>query len=134
MMCKAARPCSSSALILSFASAYLRERGLYRQARPLAERGVALAEAALGPDHVEVGSRRDNLGRVLLALGDLPGAREQFERALQISEAALGPNHPTVGTRRGNLALVLHALGDLSGARDQSERALQISEAALGVH
>lgn len=70
--------------LLDRASAYLRERGQYRQARPLAERGVALAEAALGPDHVEVGSRRDSLGRVLLALGDLPGAREQFERALQI--------------------------------------------------
>jgi hypothetical protein len=40
---------------------------------------------------------------VLQALGDLPGARDQFERALAISEAALGPDHPTVRTVRRNL-------------------------------
>ena len=76
--------------------------------------------------------RRSNLGSVLQALGDLPGAREQLERALAISEAALGPDHPDVGIRRNNLGSVLQALGDLPGAREQYERALAISEAALG--
>ena len=77
-------------------------------------------------------SCRNNLGGVLRALGDLPGAREQYERALAISEAALGPDHPNVGICRNNLGRVLQDLGDLPGAREQYERALAISEAALG--
>jgi len=35
--------------LLDRASTYLRERGQYRQARPVAERAVAVTEAALGP-------------------------------------------------------------------------------------
>ena len=118
--------------LLDRASTYLRERGQYRQAKPLAERGLAIAEATAGPDDPQVAWRFDELGRVLRELGDLPGAREQFERALAIGEAALGPDHPDVTTWRGNLGGVLRALGDLPGAREQFERALAAGEAALG--
>lgn len=97
--------------LLDRASTYLRERGQYRQAKPLAERAVAVTEAALRPDDLEVAWRHDNLGRVLQDLGDLTGARAQLERALEISEAALGPDHPHVGTHRNNLGNVL---GDLA--------------------
>jgi tetratricopeptide (TPR) repeat protein len=118
--------------LLDRASTYLRERGQYQQAKPLAEQAVALTEAALGPDDVEGAWRHDNLGRVLRILGDLAGARQQLERALEISEAALGPDHPHMGTWRNELGLVLQDQGDLAGARKQYERALEISEAALG--
>ena len=80
--------------LLDRASTYQRERGQYRQALPLAQRALAVTTAALGPDHPDIGIRRNNLGRVLHDLGDLTGARTQYERALQISEAALGPDHP----------------------------------------
>ena len=118
--------------LLDRASTYLRERGLYAQALPLAERGVVVTEGALGSDDVEVGWRLDGQARVLQYLGDLTGARTQLERALQISEAAHGPDHPDIGTLRNNLGSVLQDLGDLTGARTQLERALQIGEAALG--
>jgi tetratricopeptide (TPR) repeat protein len=118
--------------LLDRASTYLRERGQYQQARPLAERAVALTEAALGPQHVEAAWRHDNLGLVLQAQGDLASARKQYERALEISETTLGPDHPTVGTYRNNLGGVLQDQGDLAGARKQYERALEISETALG--
>jgi tetratricopeptide (TPR) repeat protein len=118
--------------LLDRASTYLRERGQYRQAKPLAERAITIAEAAARLGDPQVAWRRDTLGRVLRALGDLPGAREQYERALAISEAALGPDHPTMATLRNNLGLVLQDLGDLPGAREQYERALAIGEAALG--
>ena len=114
------------------ASTYLRERGQYRQAKPLAERGITIAEATFGPGDPEVAWRRDELGRVLRALGDLSGAREQYERALAIGEAALGPDDSDVATWRSNLGRVLRDLGDLPGAREQYERALAIGEAALG--
>jgi tetratricopeptide (TPR) repeat protein len=117
--------------LLDRASTYLRERGQYRQARPLAERGLTIAEAAAGPDDPQVAWRCDTLGRVLRELGDLPGARDQFERALAIGEAALGPDHPDMATWRGNLGTTLWTLGDLPGARDQYEQALAAGEAAL---
>jgi tetratricopeptide (TPR) repeat protein len=118
--------------LLDRASTYLRERGQYQQARPIAERAVAVTEAALGPADLEVAWRCDTFGRVLQALADLAGARAQFERALAIGEAALGPNNPHVATWRSNLGSVLQDLGDLAGARGQYERALAIGEAALG--
>jgi tetratricopeptide (TPR) repeat protein len=118
--------------LLDRASRYLRERGLYRQARPIAERALALTEAALGPQDAKVAWRCDGLGQVLQDLGDLAGAKAQYERALAISEAALGPDHPTMATLRGNLGSVLRDLGDLTGARTQFERALAIGEATPG--
>jgi tetratricopeptide (TPR) repeat protein len=118
--------------LLARASTYLRARGQYRQAKPLAEQAVDLTEAALGPDHPEVGWRHDELGRLLRHLGDLAGARTQAEQALAITEAAFGPDHPDVGTQRNELGLVLRDLGDLAGARTQHEQALAIGEAALG--
>jgi tetratricopeptide (TPR) repeat protein len=118
--------------LLDRASMYPRERGLYRQARPVAERALAVTEAALGPEDVAVGSCWDELGSVLRELGDLAAARVQSQRALAIGETALGLNHPNVATWSGNLGHVLRELGDLAGARAQLERALVISGTALG--
>jgi tetratricopeptide (TPR) repeat protein len=118
--------------LLDQASTYLRGRGQYRQARPIAERAVAISEVALGLDHPDIAGSRNNLALVLQALGDLAGARVQLERAVAIGEAALGPNHPNVAVGLNNLGDVLQDLGDLAGARAQLERALAISEATLG--
>jgi tetratricopeptide (TPR) repeat protein len=118
--------------LLDRASSYLRGRGQYRQARPIARRALAVTEAALGHDDPELAWRYDTLGRVLEALGDLEGAKAQLEQALAIGEAALGPDHPEVAIWRNNLGSVLQALGDLEGARAQLELALEISEAVLG--
>jgi tetratricopeptide (TPR) repeat protein len=118
--------------LLDRASSYLRERGLYRQARPVAEQALALTEAAVGPQHVEVAWRCDELARVLRQLGELADAKAQLERALAIGEATLGPDYPGVAAWRSNLGLVLWGLGDLAGARAQFERALAIGEATLG--
>jgi tetratricopeptide (TPR) repeat protein len=118
--------------LLDRASRYLLERGQYRQARPIAERALAVTETALGPANPQVASRCYTLGRVLQDLGDLASARGQFERALEISEATLGPDHLGVANVRNDLGRVLQALWDLSSARVQLERALEIGEAALG--
>jgi tetratricopeptide (TPR) repeat protein len=118
--------------LLDRASAYLRERGQYRQARPLAEHAVTVTEAALGPADPRVAWHYDEFGRVLRALGELTEARIQSERAVAVGEAAFGPDDPDVAGGRNNLGLVLHDLGDLEGARQQFEGALAISEAALG--
>jgi tetratricopeptide (TPR) repeat protein len=118
--------------LLDRTSRYLRERGQYQQARPIAELAVAVTEAALGPGDPEVAWRCDQLGLVQYELRDLAGAREQLERAVAIGETALGADHQFVAVWRNDLGGVLRSLGDLAGARAQFERALEISEAVLG--
>ncbi|MEU4564696.1 FxSxx-COOH system tetratricopeptide repeat protein, partial [Actinoplanes sp. NPDC023936] len=118
--------------LLDRSSTYLRERGQYRQAEPLARRALVLTVTALGADHQETAWRRDELGRVLKDLGRLDDARTEYEQALAIGLAALDPDHPTIGTLRGNLGGVLQALGRLDDARTELEQALAIGLAALG--
>jgi tetratricopeptide (TPR) repeat protein len=120
--------------LLDRASAYLQARGQPRQARPIAERALAMTRATLGPDDPSTGERHHGLGQVLRDLGDLPRARVELERALGIFESALGPGHLEVAILRGTLAQVLRDLGDQAGARVELERALGILEAALGPH
>jgi tetratricopeptide (TPR) repeat protein len=117
--------------LLGQASAYLQERGQYRQAKRVAERALAVAEAALGPDHPDVGIRRNNLGTVLQDLGDLAGARTQYERALQITEKALGPD-PRVAVMLYRVGRVRADLGDLEAASNAFSKAVQIDTAAYG--
>jgi tetratricopeptide (TPR) repeat protein len=117
---------------LQRASQYLRARGQPRQARPLAERALTLAQQALEPDDPTVGGRHDELGRALREAGDYPAARQQLEQALAIHTIAYGPDDNRVGTAHSNLGLVLADQGDLAGARSHHERALEIGQVALG--
>jgi tetratricopeptide (TPR) repeat protein len=121
-----------SGWLLDRAAAYLQGRGQPRQARPIAERALAMTEAALGPSDPSTGERHHGLGQVLRDLGDFTRARVELERALGIFEAALGPGHLEVAILRGSLAQVLRDMGDQAGAREQLERALGILEASLG--
>jgi tetratricopeptide (TPR) repeat protein len=118
--------------LLDRAAAYLRGRGQPRQARPLAERALAMTRRILGPSDPSTGERHHGLGQVLRDLGHLKRARGELKQALAIFEAALGHDHLEVATLRSALAQVLHELGDETGARDELERALGILEAALG--
>jgi tetratricopeptide (TPR) repeat protein len=90
--------------LLGRASAYLRGRGQYQEARPVAERALRVTEQALGPDHPEVGERCDELGQMLREAGDYRSARQQLERALVIHQAAYGPDHAEVASRHNDRA------------------------------
>jgi tetratricopeptide (TPR) repeat protein len=104
----------------------------YAQARPLAERSLAIIEQALGPDHPSTATALNNLGYQLDLQGDLEGARQHYERALAIWEKALGPDHPDTALSLNNLGFLLRSKGDLAGALPYYERALAIREKALG--
>ena len=108
------------------AAAYLQVHARLAQARPLAERALAITEAAYGPGHPVVAIRLSNLALILQDLGDPGGARPLAERALAIDEAARGPDHPEVAADLNNLATILQDLGDPGGARLLAERALAI--------
>ena len=111
---------------------HLKVDGDFPSARIACERALAIDEATLGSEHLEVARDANNLGSVLNAQGDLAGARAHYERALAIAEAAYGPDHPGVAHYLNNLAGVLSAEGDQAGARAHFERALAIDEVVYG--
>jgi tetratricopeptide (TPR) repeat protein len=127
----AAEP-AATVWLLHFAAGYLLGRGRYREARPLLDRAVALAEATFGPDDHQTATCLNDLGLLLLRAGYRAAARPVLERALAIYEATLGPDHLAVAAPVDNLGQVLYAQGDLAAARQRYERALAIHEAALG--
>ena len=111
---------------------YRRMRADFAGAKAAFERALAIDEKAFGPDHPEVATTVNNLGRVLQDESDLPGAKAAFERALAIFEKCFGPDHPNVATCVNNLGRVLRQEGDLVGAKAAYSRALAIDEKAFG--
>lgn len=88
--------------------------GICPAARDSLERALAIQEASLGPDHLNVHGTLVNLGHVLRDLGDLPAARDVFERALVICEERLGSDHPHTAALRADFDAVLTDLGEQS--------------------
>jgi tetratricopeptide (TPR) repeat protein len=92
------------------------------------------AEEALYPDgSVRLGEHLHALGGVLLARGDLTGARTHLERSLAIEQKVLGTeDHPDVAASLHALAGVLLAQGELASARTRLERAIAIEQKVHG--
>ena len=118
--------------LLDRAATYLQVHARLADARPLAERAVAIDEAALGPDHPGVAVRLSNLALILRDLGLAAEARPLAERALAISEAALGPDHPTVATSLSILVAIFQDLGLAEDARRLQDRARSAGRAESG--
>jgi hypothetical protein len=93
----------------------LADLGQAAVARPLAERALAIDEAAYGPHHPAVAVSLAGLATIMYDLGEPAVARPLAERAMAISEAAYGPDHPTVAALRANL-------GFLASGQEQSDR------------
>ena len=108
--------------LLGSAATYLQIHARFGDARPLAERALAIDEAAYGTD---VATRLNNLALILSGLGQSAEARPLAERAVAIAEAAYGPGHPDVATLRTNLAAILADLAQ----PDDTGRRLAIDEA-----
>src|SRR5580658_6935221 len=83
---------ADAAALMDRAAAYLKVHARLAEARPLAERALAIDEAAYGPDHPTVANDLSNLATILQDLGQPAEARPLAERALAITEAAHGPD------------------------------------------
>jgi tetratricopeptide (TPR) repeat protein len=81
-------------------------------ARATFERALAIAQAAYGPDHLNVARILGNLGMVQRELGELSEARATFERALAIFEAAYGPDDPDLARTLDNLDNIKEQMDD----------------------
>jgi tetratricopeptide (TPR) repeat protein len=74
--------------LLDRAATYLQVHAQFSEARPLAERALAIAEAAHGPAHRTTAVHLNDLALLLYEMGRSAEARPLAERALAIGEAS----------------------------------------------
>ena len=92
--------------VLNHATIFTLTQGQHQRAHTLANRALAIAEAAYGSDHPDVAISLGNLAASFRALGRPGEAVPLFERALAITEAAYGPD---VAALRNALSYIRHA-------------------------
>ena len=110
----------------------LYEQARYRDAIAVVEKALAIRKRQVGADHQDVGNLLVNLGELHRLAGDLQQAEPLFLQALAILEKALGPAHPMVATVLNNLGALHLQLGDLAGAEPYLRKAMIILENVLG--
>jgi tetratricopeptide (TPR) repeat protein len=109
-----------------------RQRGDLGSAIHHHRRALAIAEAALGGEHPDVGRILDNLVVATTAAGRYQEATALNRRVLAIKEKALGPDHPAVASAVMNDVVVALARRRHRDARAHAERALGILERSVG--
>jgi CHAT domain-containing protein/Flp pilus assembly protein TadD len=111
----------------------LHQAGKFAEAMPLAQRALAIAEKALGPNHPDVATSLDNLVELYRVLGHSADAEPLAKRSLAIREKVFGPDHPAVATSLNYLAVLYQAQGRYADAEPLLKRALAIREKAPGL-
>ena len=117
---------------LSKEAAALFREAKFREALPKAAEAVRLNRQSLSAKHPETAAALNNLGVILLLLGDYAGARSCFEEALAIRKEVLGPKHPLTAASLANLGRPLQLMGRYAEARPYFEEALAIRKEVLG--
>jgi tetratricopeptide (TPR) repeat protein len=112
--------------LLDRASLYLRTRGQYQQALPLAERAITLLENAHGASNPEMAARRDELAMVLVHLGENRRAYTEARLALQIAEENFGKDDPATVYYHNSFGSVLHELGNPRRALIHHRKAVEL--------
>ncbi len=108
------------------------ELGDYAEALKKYHQALPIREAALGPNHSEVGRLLNNIGMVQAGLGNYPDALESHRRALAIYEHAFGPKHPDVAWSLSSTGGVLFAVSEYAEALNLFERSLEIQKSVFG--
>ncbi len=103
-------------------------------ARATGERIVAILEAELGPDHVDLAPALYNLGDVLFELGRYAEAAPRFRRSLEIAEANLGPHAPQLAYPLRGLGEIAVRSGDFETARPLLSRARTLASQHHDAH
>jgi tetratricopeptide (TPR) repeat protein len=85
-----------------------------------------------GPGHPAAAAAANDLGALLLIMGDAEGAVELLRRSLSAREAALGRDHRETLEAASNLAVALMASGDYAGSWEHSAAVLDSRSRTLG--
>jgi CHAT domain-containing protein len=110
----------------------LRSLDKSREALPLAQQALTLAQREFGSDDPYVGLVTSELADVTYTSGKAADAKPQFERALQVLSSKLGPEHPQTIYLKSRLGSVDALLGELSKADELFNQALEAGEKTLG--
>ncbi|WP_328769426.1 FxSxx-COOH system tetratricopeptide repeat protein [Streptomyces sp. NBC_00286] len=95
-------------------------------------RAHAIDQRALGEDHPDTLTSRNNLAGAYESAGDLTRAIPLYEQTLTDSIRVLGEDHPDTLTSRNNLAGAYESAGDLTRAIPLYEQTLTDSIRVLG--
>jgi eukaryotic-like serine/threonine-protein kinase len=106
--------------------------GLYDRAVGLHTRARTVREAALGPDHPDTLTSRNNLANAYTYAGRTAEAIALHETTLKIRESKLGPDHPDTLTSRNNLAIAYLEAGRFPDAIALHQSTLKLREGKLG--
>jgi CHAT domain-containing protein/Tfp pilus assembly protein PilF len=106
--------------------------GKYDEARPLAERALAIREKEQGSEHPDVAAYINLLANLYRDKGDYAKAEPLFQRALLLREKAFGTEHPYVAVSLNSLAAIFSDKGDYANAERLFRRSLIIREKSLG--
>jgi hypothetical protein len=97
----------------------------------MAERALAIWQAALPPDHPDVAMGMHGVAEALRAKGDFAGALAKEEQSLALREKAYGPDSGDVAESLVSIGETRLAQGS-SAAIDPLSRALRILESQKG--
>lgn len=102
------------------------------EAVPLLEHALALAEAALAPDDIEVALLTRDLAATNCRAGKDEQCRAGLQRAIEMLTAKLGPDHPQIYSTKRILGGFYQSLGELPKAEQLLSQALQGARTVLG--
>lgn len=103
-----------------------------REALPVTQQALELAQRDLAPDDLYVGLVTRELAAINGYLGRYQEARDLFERAIQIMSAKVGEEHPLVILAKSRLGLVYEYLENYSKAEELLTQALETGQRILG--
>ncbi|MER7005206.1 tetratricopeptide repeat protein [Dactylosporangium sp. NPDC000555] len=108
-------------------------RGQLQEAEEAYREIVEARAHALGWDHPDTLTARDQHATVLRDLDRLAEALVECDEALTARMRILGEDHPDTLTSRSHLATIYHQLGDLIRAEAEHQRVLESRTRVLGV-
>ncbi|GAA2367411.1 tetratricopeptide repeat protein [Dactylosporangium salmoneum] len=109
-------------------------RGQLQEAEEAYREIVDARAHALGWDHPDTLTARDQHATVLRDLDRLAEALVECDEALTARVLILGEDHPDTLTSRSHLATIYHQLGDLTRAETEHQRVLESRTRVLGAN
>lgn len=113
-------------------AAYLRERGRYQDALPLAQRSLDIREQCFGGEHLVTAASLSLMGRLRLDQAQYPLAESLLQRVLRIRQSQLPDNHADLGETYNDLGLLCYDNDRFEEAEGHYLHALGIRQATLG--
>ena len=105
--------------------------GKFTEAVPVAERALAIREAELGAEHVDVATSVGQLALIFSELGDYERSISLYRRSLMIREKILGIEHADLAALLSNLGVLSRVNAEIANAENYMKRALEIREKTL---